>query len=297
MNAGAEVTRRERTVGAVDYYLATAAWELWSEYEANVPSTAETLARWWKERSPGRAVLVLDGLSLREAPWILEAANDRGYKVHRAIPTGAEIPADTNPFAKALGFAQRSALDNNGAGGSHKLQGAHTDSVDVPWKETAELITSASDWVIWHHWPDDRLHDLGSPGHGLAALTNEATSQLSSDDFWELVHRLSTGRRLIITSDHGYAASGQFPDTSDGKQVKHLRSRFKSGRWAKEPEEPSPWVPPIDLVLDTRHGRNAYVLGRRKWKSQGGYPTLTHGGLSVLEVLVPFIEISRQSGG
>ena len=55
----------------------------------------------------------------------------------------------------------------------------------------------------------------------------------------------------------------------------------------------SAWVPPIDMVLDTAHGRHRFVLGQRKWKAQGGYPTLTHCGLSILEVAVPFIEISR----
>jgi hypothetical protein len=38
------------------------------------------------------------------------------------------------------------------------------------------------------------------------------------------------------------------------------------------------------------------VNGRRKWKSAGGYPTLIHGGLSVLEVAVPFIELSKKGG-
>lgn len=52
------------------------------------------------------------------------------------------------------------------------------------------------------------------------------------------------------------------------------------------------WVPVIDLVLDSRHGNYRYALGRRKWKCQGDYPTLTHGGLSLLEVAVPFIELS-----
>ena len=57
----------------------------------------------------------------------------------------------------------------------------------------------------------------------------------------------------------------------------------------------SDWVPPVDVTLDTPHGRHAFVLGRRKWKSQGGYPTLAHGGLSLLEVAVPFIELSKPS--
>ncbi len=295
--AVAEVTRRERTLAAVDLWLATAAWDLWREYEDCVPRAAALLAEWWAARSPGRAALILDGLSLREAPWLVAGARERGYAVHRAEAAGAELPADTSPFARALGFAQRSALENNGASGTHRLPGAVTESTGIPWKEAASQVTSAADWVLWHHWPDDRLHDLEVPGHGLAALTEEASAQLTSNDFWLLIDRLTTGRRLVITSDHGYGASGHFPDTTDENQIKHLKTRFKSGRCAADPEEPSPWVPPIDLVLETRHGRHAYVLGRRKWKSQGGYPTLTHGGLSLLEVAVPFIELSRKQGG
>ena len=52
-------------------------------------------------------------------------------------------------------------------------------------------------------------------------------------------------------------------------------------------------MPPIDLTLTSTHGTHQYVLGRRKWKSAAGYPTLQHGGLSLLELLVPFIEMSH----
>lgn len=34
---------------------------------------------------------------------------------------------------------------------------------------------------------------------------------------------------------------------------------------------------------------------RKKWKRQVGYPTLAHGGLTLLEVAVPWIEISKPS--
>jgi len=292
-----EITRRDRAIAPLDLFLATAGWDLWSDYYGSVPRTAEQLAAWWESRPPGRAVLILDALSLREAPWLVQGAKDRGYTLHNGGATGAELPPDTNPFAKALGFGQRSALENDGAGASHQLQGARTDSVDLPWQECVDLIDASTDWVLWHHWPDERIHDLGTPGHGLSALAKEAADQLTSDAFWALVERLTTGRRLVITGDHGYAATGLFPDTANTKQAQHLKSRFKSGRSTLDESSPGVWVPPIDVLLDTPHGRHAFVLGRRKWKSQGGYPTLAHGGLSLLEVAVPFIELSRASEG
>ncbi len=245
-------------------------------------------------------MLVLDALSLREAPWILKGAVERGYTVHQARATGAELPADTTPFAEALGFASRSSIQNNLGAGKGRLAGATTDATNLPWQDCVAQIKASQDWLLWHDWLDERLHELRSPGHGLAALAKEAAEQLSSDGFWSLVHTLTTGRRLVITADHGYAASGHFPDTADPAQAQYLKDRFASGRWAKrsdvEQGDVGKWVPPLDLPLKTAHADATFALGRRKWKSQGGYPTLTHGGLSLLEVAVPFIELSRTGG-
>lgn len=298
--AASEIPKRDAEVGSADLFLATAGWDLWRSFEKEVPRTADVLAAWWSghTKTSGRAVLILDALSLREVPWILQCAVEQGYTIHQARAVGSELPADTIPFAKALGFSGRSSLQNNGASGASRLPGATTD---LPWADCAAEINASRDWVLWHHWPDVRLHDLSAPGHGLAALAREAAEKLQSDGFWELIHCLTEGRRLVITADHGYAASGAFPDTADGGQAQYLKERFKSGRWAAVADLVQPdvgaWVPPLDMRLGTAHGENVFALGRRKWKSQGGYPTLTHGGLTLLEVAVPFIELSRAQGG
>ena len=291
-----EVLRRDRAVAPADLFLATAGWDLWSSYYDSVPRTADRLSAWWNNSASGRAVLILDALSLREVPWLIHGAAERGYALHSAEPTGSELPPDTNPFARALGFSQRSALENSGAGNAHRLSGARTDSVDLPWRDCVDLVDASPDWVLWHHWPDDRIHDLGSPGRGLAKLAKEARTQLTSNDFWALVERLSTGRTLVITGDHGYAATGLFPDAREHDQSQHLKSRFKSGRSALGVRPAGSWVPPIDVVLETPSTPYTFVLGRRKWRSPGGYPTLAHGGLSLLEVAVPFIELSKPIG-
>ncbi len=287
-----EVIRRDRAIAPVDLYLATAAWDLWTSWNDSVPRVSDLLSGWW-QRDPGRAVLLLDGLSLREVPWLLEGARQRGYRIHRAEPAGAELPTETTAFARALGFSQRSALENNRSV-SAELPGAMTDSVGLlPWLDCAQRLRAAPDLLLWHGWPDERLHDLKKPGHGLAALAEEVAGQLTGDDFWVLVEHLTTGRRLVITSDHGYAASGLFSDVSDKQEMAYLKARFHGSREAVTVNEAGHWVPPLDLVLDTGVGRRAFVLGRRKWKIQGGYPALSHGGLTLLEVAVPFIELSR----
>jgi hypothetical protein len=290
--ASSEVTRRDRELASVDLLLATGAADLWLAFDERVEKTSTALIEWWARHAPGRAILILDGLSLREVPWVITAAERRGYRIAEARATAAELPPETNTFAKALGFSQRSALANNGAGRGHRFQGAKTDCVDLPWADCAALVGAEPDWILWHRWPDDRVHGLSEAGQGLNTLTAECSRRLTDDAFWALVARLGTGRRLVLCSDHGYAATGHFHDTPED-QSKYLKSVFGSGRCAKPSDEVASWLPPLDLTLTSRHGVHRYALGQRKWKSQGGYPTLTHGGLSILEVLSPFVELIR----
>lgn len=297
-NAPGEVIKREREIAELDLFLASSGWDLWQAFGqpniSGVERTSERLARWWDEPFSARAVLILDALSLRELPWLLQGAKERGFTIHGVTATASELPGETNEFARALGLASRSQLQANGGGLAHKLQPAQTESIDLPWKDCEGLLDNASgakNWVFWHHWPDAKLHDYGA-GQGLELLTKDAAQQLSSDDFWAFVEHLATGRRLIITSDHGYAATGYFPD-ADGDVATHLKQTFSSGRSKVGSSDPGPFVPPVALQIDGPHGPHLLALGRRKWRSQGGYPTLTHGGLSLLEVLSPFIELSK----
>jgi len=288
-----EIIERDRRISALELILSGSSWNLWNDFETGAPHAASSLVDFWNSVQSGRAVLILDGLSLREMPWLLEEAKRRGYVLQQSTVRASEIPSDTTPFAKALGFGQRSALQNNGAGSAHKLKGARTEVLDAAWEYCLDWASAAPDICLWHQWPDDRIHQLADPGDGFQRLCREAAEQLTSDAFWKMIDRMTTGRRLVITSDHGYAASGMFADVTDKEQVGWLKTTFGSSRFAHGPGSAQHWVPPIAMSLTTAHGTNQFALGRRKWKSAGGYPTLAHGGLSLLEVTVPFIELSK----
>lgn len=292
-SADSEIQRRDKAVESLDLLLAAAAWPLWESFEQHVLRTAQALQDFWGATSGGRAVLILDGMSLRELPWLTSGAEARGYTIHGARATGAEMPCVTTSFARAMGVPQRSALESGAAAG-FKLAGAKTGVLDQPFEECADTLPNDPDVFLWHLWPDKRLHDLAGPGAALSKLVFEVKDMLSSDGFWKFVERLTTGRRLVITADHGYAASAHVDDVADEAQRNYLRETFGAQRYVKTDDDAAaPWLPPLDLPLVSQHGHHRYVLGRRKWKVQGGTPTLTHGGLSLLEVAVPFIELSR----
>ena len=288
-----EVIDRERKIGELELILSGSAWELWGDFESCVPHTAPSLIEFWNKTPGGKAILILDGLSLREVPWLLQEAARRGYQIPQAGVRGSELPSDTTSFASALGFGQRSSLENNDAGLAHYLTGARTESLGAEWSSCLDWIASAPAIALWHHWPDDRIHQLAEPGDGFQQLCREAAQKLTSDSFWIMVQRMATGRRLVITSDHGYAASGMFSDVTNREQANWLKTNFGSSRFSHGPGTTHHWSPPISLCLQTGHGTNQFALGRRKWRSTGGYPALAHGGLSLLEVAVPFIEISK----
>ncbi|OBQ83001.1 hypothetical protein [Mesorhizobium sp. WSM3873] len=291
-NAPSEVAKRDREIAELDLFLSSSGWDLWQAFGASVERTSDRLVRWWAESFSAKAMLVLDGLSLRELPWLLQGAKERGFTLHEVSAHASELPGETDQFARALGFASRSKLQNNGGGLAHKLQPAQTETVDLPWKDCEALVGNTPNQIFWHHWPDVKLHDGSGAGRGLEPLTKDVAEQLSGDDFWAFVERLATGRRLVITSDHGYAATGYFPD-ADGEVGQFLKQTFSSGRSKPGMGDTGPFVPPVALQINSPRGAYLLALGRRKWRSPGGYPTLTHGGLSLLEVLSPFVELTK----
>jgi len=289
-----ELVKRDKLIEGLDLVLSSSAWDLWTEFEACAPSNAKQIQAFWADTHGGKAVLVLDALSLREAPWLLQGAAKRGYVVKQAKAMASALPSDTTSFAKLLGLPQRSSL-SGGSVGSFKLSGASTALFDQPWKECADTLPNSPSLFVWHEWPDSLLHDFAAPGKGLAPLAQAIGPMLQSDDFWTFIDRLATGRTLVITSDHGYAASGHFSDVHDPAQKEYLASNYGAERFMSSGDQSaSTWTPPLDIALTTARGAHRFVLGRRSWSVAGGRKNLAHGGISLLEVASPYIELTKQ---
>jgi hypothetical protein len=284
------VREREREVGELDDLISTSAWDLWNNFQQEVPRTSAQLRAFWEKTAHGKAILILDGLSLRELPHMIAGAEKHGLKITSEAATASELPPETDPFAAALGFASRSSLRN--APASKYFPGAKTTVTDMDWLSCSQAVTPDPNLIIWHQVPDDRIHALENDGDALGRLSTELASAILSDDFWEFVTKLTTGRSLIITSDHGYAAGGEFYELPDGP-TGFLRENFKARRCLAGDGELGESSPPLVMRFDTLRGPYRLALGRRKWKVSGGFPKLTHGGLTLFEVLSPYIEITR----
>jgi hypothetical protein len=284
----------ERATVAPDRLIANAAWSLWDDFHHHARTAVDELKKFWVQTSAsGTAILLLDALSLRELPIIVAAAKDRGLAPSRVEALGSQVPSDTDRFAAALGVPGRSKLFNNQPPASFIFSGTdvHTDVLDAPFADCAALVPSKPRLFLWHNWPDEPLiHLHAGQDDGPDIVASQMKQQIYSSDFWQFIDRIRQGRRLVITSDHGYAVSRFFSDEiKDSDTVHLLRSLFGAKRYALESPN-TPWprrhLPP----LVCRHSGQLIVLGQRKWAVQGGFPHLCHGGLSLLEAVVPFIE-------
>ncbi len=288
----------DRATVAPDRLIANTAWNLWDDFQLNAPTAIDELKEFWVQtRASGTAVLLLDALSLRELAIIVTAAEERGLSPTRVEALGSQVPSDTDRFAAALGLSGRSKLFNNQFPASFIFSGpdVHTDVLDAPFADCTDMIPSKPRLFLWHKWPDEPLiHLHAAQDDGPDIVASQIRQQLSSSGFWQFIDRIRQGRRLVITSDHGYAVSRFFSDEiSDSDTVYLMRSIFGAKRCAAESPS-APWprrhLPP----LVSRHNGRLVVLGQRKWAVQGGFPHLCHGGLSLLEAVVPLIEFSAK---
>lgn len=284
---------RKQTI-APDRLLAESAWELWQAYYSTAPRTSQAIQEWWaKSFATGRATLILDALSLLQLPLLLSGAEIHGIMPLSVSVTGSEIPSDTDMFARALGIPSRSSLRNNGAPAGFVLRQyeVYTDVLDIPFGDCLSSVPHSKNVFIWHTWLDDLIHVHHKRPEQVYKTSLEV---LQSDGFWKFIDRLRQGRRLLITADHGYAVSKLFStEEKDAGAIAILRDNFGASRSCIAGQ---PWnqrfMPPVALTLNGHH----VILGQRKWKVQGGFPDLCHGGLSLLEVAVPFVEFPPVGG-
>ena len=291
-NPGAAALHRETIVP--DRLLAESAWDLWQQFPRCAPTVIGELKQFWISATGiGTAVLILDGLSLRELPLIVAAGQQRGLSPVRVEVRGAEVPTETDRFAESLGLPSRSKLYNNQHPGTFVFAGpdVYTDLLDAPFADCVGAIPTSPRLFVWHKWPDEPLiHLHEDKKDGPAVVADQTKAELSADGFWKLVDRLRQGRRLVITGDHGYADANAFSNEEKNEEtVKVLRSFFGAARCVKE-DSAKPWPRQHLPPLVCRHNGWLVVMGQRKWVVQGGFPSLCHRGLSLLEAAVPFIE-------
>ncbi|MDR2754856.1 MAG: hypothetical protein LBC20_04040 [Planctomycetaceae bacterium] len=273
----------DKDISRLENILAGSAWDLWNTFAEHNPSAIENIIGFYETQSIGAAALILDALSLRELPLLIDGANKRRLNIMQSGIYATVLPAETTVFANALGFSLRSDLERGKT--SKLLPDVYTFSSGLPFADCE--ISPQVKILYWHQFPDSILHNARTP----ETFKRDVKQKLTSDDFWQFVDRLLTGRKLLITSDHGYAITNDFVEINDSTQHDEMKQIYGQKRFEKlnANTELVPSTPPLELALNNYR----FALGRRKWRASGGYPALQHGGLSLMECFTPFVILTK----
>lgn len=277
----------ERGVNQLEEVVAAAAPRIYDELIGD-PSPDRDLRVFLEERRPCAAV-VLDGLSLREVPEILRLAEDAGVQVREIAVATAAVPSETMDFLEQRLQAGRIAPSQL-PGQELRAHGVECFYYDHEGRRH-QLPASAPALLLWSAFPDQTYQDSGArfPGHFA-----EIHRRLES--VWRnTVQAIPAGRTILVTSDHGYVYFGHGCSARrDNPTIRPLTEWLRGERSrALSPGEQPPDHADLAVIP---HRRVAMIRGRVQTHppGPGGSRLYKHGGLSLMEMLTPWIVLGSR---
>lgn len=235
------------------------------------------------------AAVVFDGLSFREVPVVLRLAFQAGLRVLEDSFSLAAVPSETVDFV-----AQRLKVGNVAPSqlpGRRELRDQGIAAYYYSSQNQQHRLDEESPaLLLWSAFPDNTYQDSGAR----FAQHFEQIQTLLETAWLNTVQQIPKGRKILITSDHGYIYFGSglsFPRSKDTVQPLNQYlggERFRRLDGAEEP----PNHPDLAVLRD----KNLAILRGRVQThppGPGGSRLYKHGGLSLMEMLVPWIVVEN----
>lgn len=278
----------ESKVNELEEIISSAAYRLYDEFLGEVPHDRDV-----SEIIEGEepfAIVIFDGLSLREIPALLNLAQTSGFVVQETGASYSALPTETTDFIEhRLKFGSISPSQLPKRKGLRE-KGITTYYYDNPNQQHL-LDHNSRGLLLWSAFPDNTYSDSGArfPQHF------EQISQLLETAWLNTVQQIPRGRKILVTSDHGYVYLGSglsFPRSNT--ELRPLSEYLGGERYRRLSDEGK--QPPDHPDLVVFPGRKVAVLrGRIQTHPPGKAASrlYKHGGLSVMEILTPWILLVR----
>lgn len=235
------------------------------------------------------AVVVFDGLSIRELPIIQKLSVRSGFKIQSVDCAQAAVPCETLDYIERelpcgrIGPSQlpgRRELREKGIAAIYTND--PTQRINQPVDNSALLV--------WSAFPDNTYKDSG--GRFESHFEN---IRMQFETAWmNTVQQIKGKSRIIITSDHGYIFFGTGMDfPRSGQELRELNDYFGNDRFAYLSDKPNP--PQSEDIVIHEGKQLAMVKGRVKTRSTGeaAVKLYKHGGLSLMEMLTPWVVLEK----
>lgn len=231
------------------------------------------------------AVVVFDGLSLRELPIIQKLAEKSGFKVHSIDCAQAAIPCETLDYIErelSCGRIGPSQLPGRKELKERGIAAVYTNDPTQRINQPDENLSL----LVWSAFPDITYKDSGA-----RFGSHFENIHMQFETVWmNTVQQIKGKSRIIITSDHGYIFFGTGMDfPRSGQELRELNDYFGNDRFAYLSDKPNP--PQSDDIIIHEGKQLAMVKGRVKTKSTGeaAVKLYKHGGLSLMEMLTTWV--------
>jgi hypothetical protein len=288
---GQYLNEGEQAVCALEELISTGAQELWSELAADSQS-APAVGSWLGLDAPlplahPRAAVIFDGLSLRETPLLLKLIEESGFRVTSARAVATCLPTETVDFVEQRVIGAR--IGPSQLPGRGELRSRNVEAAYLEQPTSRHIAAQGRSVLLWSTYPDRLFSDDSARNEAL--FTNFHRNYIPT--IWKnSVQSVPRGLPIVITSDHGYIYLGPSFDTTRSTDAAALlgQTRFKEF----EPGESLPqWHSDLQFLPKRRA---AMLRGRIRARPQGvsSRKLYHHGGFSLMEVLVPWIELEAR---
>lgn len=272
----------EELVNNLEILIASAAPRIYDEFLSPTDSSKKLLRALIDSDT---AIVLFDGLSLREVPIVLDHAERSGFTLVKTDAAYAATPSETIDFIERelpcgrippSQLPSRKELKEKGIAVIYS--GNYNQSLSGEYE--------GSPLLLWSSFPDVTYRDSG------AKFENHfANIHFLFETAWiNTVQQIKGKKRIVITSDHGYIFFGtgmDFPRSTS--ELRQLNNYFGNDRNVSLIDKPNP--PQSDDIFIDNSRNLAMVKGRIKTRSTGDAAAklYKHGGLSLMEMLVPWV--------
>jgi hypothetical protein len=236
------------------------------------------------------AFVIFDGTSLREVPVFLRLAAQSGYSIVEQSNSYSALPSNTIDFVeqRLLGKAvtpkelpQRKEL---------KEKGVRAYYYDAPTRTHQIAGDETSPLILWSAFPDVTYQDSGARfARHFAELV-----PLFETVWKNTIMQVPRGYRIIVTSDHGYIFFGAGLASHRSADAALALLQHDRSKWFADSERLPDPQPDLQVFAERRL---AMLRGRIKNRPKGpaGNRLYRHGGLSLMEMLLPWLVLERNT--
>jgi len=234
------------------------------------------------------AMVVFDGASIRELPLFEKMAISSGFKIVESRYDIAALPSDTAHFVEQRILGKPGISPSSLAGRKEFAEMGITAHYYDSVIRNFELPADNQNLLLWSHFPDATYQDFDSR---FSSHFGEICRLF--DTVWKnIILAIPKGYRIIVTSDHGYIFLGQGLESTifaDAAKILN-QDRF---RFYEENEELPDETQGLQIVPQKRL---AMLRGRIKNRPHGqaGNKSYRHGGMSLMEMLTPWLVIEQE---